>query len=363
MKAIFLLIITLTLLLFSCTGEENCIDSGCESDKRCVQETGLCEKKCTPSFCEAIGQACSEKTGLCEDDCTVIPCRNDKKCNTETKQCEEPPCSETGCKDKFICDEETQICKPDGSCRALGCEGTDICNIFNGKCEAPEDYPAGPYSLTAGNTIKNLAWKDIDGNEISLKDLYNSYLKTGYPRAVLLIASAGWCGPCRDETPRIQKYYKDMTLNNGFHKLFVIQTVINANDNERPATDNFVKGWQQQYGLDYIVVNDTEYKLGLYNETGGIPFNMILNPLNMKIMAIRNGTDEDLSDVKSVVTPLYKKNGPCSKMNCTENQYCQAVSNDGACKDGQCNNGFICKDNSCVADPKQEEIVKCYDRN
>jgi len=342
MKAILFLLLT-TLFLFSCTGEvETCNTIGCDDGLHCVEEKERCETDCTDEYCGVLKENCNIDTGLCEA----------------------KPCTETGCKETFTCDEETLICQPDTSCRVVGCSPELLCNRFNGKCETGDEYPVAPYGVKNGDIIKNLEWTKVDGSKISLKMLHNQFLKTGYPRAIILVASAGWCGPCRDETPRLESYYKETKFGE-YQKLEVIQTILSDNA-EDPATDSFVTGWINQYSLTFNVVNDTKRELDVYNIAGRIPFNMIIDPATMKIRAVRNGTDEALSSVKSVVGPLYNQNNPCFRMDCEENQYCQAVSmdKDNDCDGQPCKVGFICDDlKKCVADPDQEEVVKCFDRN
>jgi len=342
MKAILFLLLT-TLVLFSCTGEEEtCNTAGCDDGYHCIKEKEWCEADCTDEYCATVKETCNKDTGLCEP----------------------KPCTETGCKDGFTCDEETLICQPDTSCRVVGCSSELLCNRFNGKCETGDDYPEGPYGVDNGKIIKNIEWTKPDGKKISLKMLHNQFLKTGYPRAIILVASAGWCSPCRQETPRVEEYYKQTKLGD-YQKLEVIQTIIEDNSG-KPATDAFVNGWITQYSLTYDVVNDTKGELSVYNASGSIPFNMIVDPATMKIRATRNGTDEELSSVKSVVEPLYNQNNPCVRMKCGDNQYCQAISidRDNDCNGQPCKTGFLCNDSKkCVADPNQEEVVKCYNRN
>tara|TARA_R110000824_G_scaffold24884_13_gene87159 strand:+ start:185 stop:967 length:783 start_codon:yes stop_codon:yes gene_type:complete len=75
-------------------------------------------------------------------------------------------------------------------------------------CQAP--YPGGPFSLEKFGIIDNMTfydpWRD---NWIELSDFY---LHENY-KALLLVSSAGWCGPCLSEASSLiglyDKYHED----------------------------------------------------------------------------------------------------------------------------------------------------------
>jgi len=65
-------------------------------------------------------------------------------------------------------------------------------------------YPDGPYSLELFNVIPNMSFYDPWTEQwVSLSDLY----KDNKQKAVLLISSAGWCGPCLKEAAALIDVY------------------------------------------------------------------------------------------------------------------------------------------------------------
>ena len=75
-------------------------------------------------------------------------------------------------------------------------------------CEAP--YPGGPFSLEKFGIIANMSFYDPWVNEwIKLSDFY----KHENHKALLVVSSAGWCGPCLSEAASLigiyNKYNED----------------------------------------------------------------------------------------------------------------------------------------------------------
>ena len=306
--------------------EAACIKNVCDDYFLCNEDLGTCYPACGTTGCQA-DYVCDEATQLCQADesCKTVPCNDNYLCDENLGTCY-PACTTTGCQADYICDEETQLCNPDTSCRTQGCEAgyncnassglcehiactynscSDdlICNVNNGLCEAATEYPTGD------GVVTNRIWTDQNGKVVSLKFLYNKYIKTGYPKAILLGHSAGWCPYCRRETPHLQAKY-DSSKTGEYYKLAVLQELCEANSQGQVATQSFIDGWVSQYNLIFPVAIGDQ----LHHFRSGIhPFMVIIDPKTMKVVTIGTPTWEyteaEVNDFMDLhIDPLYTRN-------------------------------------------------------
>lgn len=319
--------------------EQKCSIKGCDAGFHC-SENELCEINCKPEDCTGVNEVCDLENGICdtkaEYPCTENSCPADSHCNTWTGKCSST-CLDTGCSESMHCNLETQKCEVD--CIDESCGETAFCDSISKSCKPFVAYPEGPYGKNVGDVVANIEWIDVDGKKTSLRKLHSMFKQTGYPRAILLVESAGWCDPCRMEAPLLEDLFSEHTLTNGFRKVDIIQTITQNNSGD-PASSSFAKGWKTQYGITFTVVGDKDAKLEYYNAAGSIPFNMIVDPETMTIKNLQNGTDETLSGIRGILGILYTKNGPCKDLTCVENASCMKYPYN--------------------QDPKLEETVGCY---
>jgi hypothetical protein len=372
-KILFLPSMLVLILLCTCAGSEesNCSVSGCDDGFHCTTE-GNCEEDCIDAHCETMDLSCNHDTGLCENiPCTETGCNDSFICNDETMECEAacilntcddhylcdenlgtcyPSCTETGCQVDYICDEASQLCIPDANCIITGCEpdyicdeasqlcipdtscnttGCEpdyscntntglcehidctynsctsdlICNVYNGFCEAATEYPTGV------DVVANRTWTDQNGKTVSFMLLYNRYIKTGYPKAIYLGHSAGWCPYCRAETPHVQAKYASSQTGN-YYKLAVLQELC-EDDYHQPATPTFISGWVSQYNLTYsVAIGDQIHSF----RSGVHPVSVIIDPSTMKLVIVADPRDYGLTEADTVrflndyIDPLYSAN-------------------------------------------------------
>ena len=115
--------------------------------------------------------------------------------------------------------------------------------------------------LAIGNIAPEIELSNPQGEKITLSSLRGKY--------VLIDFWAGWCGPCRQENPKLKKaYYK--YKNRGF-EIYAISL-----DRTKEAWQNAIK----QDGLNWIQVSDLKFwqspVVQLYN-VEAIPYNVLID--------------------------------------------------------------------------------------
>ncbi len=338
---------------FICDETENkcvasCLEVQCNDGLHCNTTTKLCDINCTDSDCSANNnQVCDPESHICvtkaDTFCTEDSCIEGSHCNTTTGHCV-GGCADIECPNGDVCNPNLLRCVH--ACTPGVCRGDSFCNVENKLCESFVDYPTEPYGTEEGNTIKDLSWTDTDAKIISLKKLHSMSIKTGYPRVIILVESAGWCDPCRQEAPALSQFFKDTRLPNGQERIAVIQTVVDDNtaDGVMSNPDEFAKSWKTQYAIEFPVVGDNGkfasengFDNGLpllenYNASGSIPFNLIINAQTMKIVGLENGTDENLTGLRVNVREIEKEI-LCAPLNCdAQGSYCIYKGDEGTAK-------------------------------
>ncbi|MBM4370956.1 MAG: redoxin domain-containing protein [Deltaproteobacteria bacterium] len=148
----------------------------------------------------------------------------------------------------------------------------------------PQDYPAPPHGKTVGAVIENHTFL-IPGDpptEVRLSDYYQHETK----KILLINASAGWCGACKQEAGEMN----DIFLANkarGFDLLYTLFEDWNGG----PVNQDFYEGWVSQYGGDYTTVLDPEFELGAYFNVESTPMNMLVDLSTMTIVWLKTGFD------------------------------------------------------------------------
>lgn len=134
----------------------------------------------------------------------------------------------------------------------------------------PAGFPTTAEGIANGQTAPDLAMKDMAGNDVCLRDY------TG--KVVMINSAAGWCPPCRDETPGIQNVYEQYK-DQGFEVLMAMFDDYNAN--AAGMDDDFMAQWQSTYGITFKLIYDPQaaaYTTYVQAEDDGyIPLTIILD--------------------------------------------------------------------------------------
>lgn len=145
----------------------------------------------------------------------------------------------------------------------------------------------------AAKNVHKIVLRDLDGNKVRLSDFQG--------RIVVLNFWATWCGPCKEELPRLSTISQDYAERN-------VSFLLASIDEQKklPAVKNYVT--QQNITLPVLVGASTD----LLNDISGtyvVPATLIVDPDGQIVRAI-NG-EARVEDVKEAVDWLLSgKKGP-----------------------------------------------------
>ena len=120
-----------------------------------------------------------------------------------------------------------------------------------------------------GRGFRNFTLTACDGSSYSF---YNEdFCEAEY---TLVIASAGWCGPCIRETQVLEE---DLTAIYAERGVRVIQVLIQKADYSAPDTD-YCQTWRDTYDLDQTIeLIDPAQQTGIYFPAGSLPSSLIVD--------------------------------------------------------------------------------------
>ncbi len=111
--------------------------------------------------------------------------------------------------------------------------------------QMPAGFPTTTQGLAVGDTAPDLQMLDPAGNPVCTRDYAG--------QVVMINSAAGWCPPCQDETPGIQRVY-DEFKNQGFIVLMAMMDDYTANGTFTNA--DFFSDWQTTYGITFPLLKD-----------------------------------------------------------------------------------------------------------
>ncbi len=145
----------------------------------------------------------------------------------------------------------------------------------------PPDYPAPPYGKTTGTIIEDHSFLiPTDNTIVKLSDYYQHETK----KVLLINASAGWCGACKQEAGELNNTLAEFGPR-GFDILYTLFEDWNGGS----PTQDFYEGWMDQYGGDYTTVLDTNFEMGVYFNVEATPMNMLVDLGTMEIVWLETG--------------------------------------------------------------------------
>jgi len=164
------------------------------------------------------------------------------------------------------------------------------------------EYPAGPYGVSRGATLENLAflgWREplksgYDATKLETVRMSDFYNPDGRSNLKLLWinASAVWCSVCQFEMEDI----KDGGVRAAFAEKGVqlIGTLFEDNS-AGPATPADLTRWGQapKHAIEFPLLLDPGFKLGAYFVSDATPLNMLVDARTMRVLDATMGYSTD----------------------------------------------------------------------
>jgi len=176
-------------------------------------------------------------------------------------------------------------------------------------------YPEGPYGLNKDQVFPNVklsGYRDgkdgtMEWTELSMQDYYDPTGERGV-YAILVIVSAEWCGPCKEEAKDLPGFYTNIYKPRGAKFL----TAMIENASGKPADKAVVDRWVKTYKSNFDIAADPEgaTMLPKTDPKWGIPRNYIVNPRDMKIVRVNSGTNPDATTIPGLKTMLDYNGAP-----------------------------------------------------
>ena len=174
--------------------------------------------------------------------------------------------------------------------------------------ERPElAYPAGPFGDEKGSIIRNYQFRGYarpqDGNFdaaqiVQMADFYNPtgaemfdassiYGEKAKPKALLIIISAAWCGPCQQEAKTLlpNEYAQYAPMGAEFF------TVMAQNISGGEPKLSVLSAWQEKYAQNWPGVVDGQDKLFALAAEPAFPANILIDTRTMQIVDRVAGAD------------------------------------------------------------------------
>ncbi|MGZ3455418.1 MAG: peroxiredoxin family protein [Polyangiales bacterium] len=159
-------------------------------------------------------------------------------------------------------------------------------------------YPSGPYAIATGSTYPNVSlngYKDGAGawTTIAASDYYDPTGSRGI-KAVLVVVSAAWCGPCQEEAKEMPSY-KAKYAPQGIRFLEVVIENLTGDPASQPTIDS----WKKMASLDVDVAADPS-KNACPKGSIGLPFNTLIDAKTMKVIETWSGADTGTGSISAV---------------------------------------------------------------
>ena len=118
----------------------------------------------------------------------------------------------------------------------------------------------------AGQSFPDLAFNDCQGVEQSIKDMRCQ------SEILLLSVGAGWCMPCREETPDFQVAFEAHQAEG----LGIVQVMFQDNASN-PATTLFCENWEEEFSTTFpVLIDPVNITMG-YFEQSEAPLNLVMD--------------------------------------------------------------------------------------
>lgn len=176
-------------------------------------------------------------------------------------------------------------------------------------------YPDGPYGLNKDLIFPNLTlsgYRDgkdgtMEWSELSMLDYFDPTGERGI-NAILVVVSAEWCGPCKEEAKDLPGFYTNQYKPRGAKFL----TAMIENSKGLPADKAVVDRWLKAYSINFDIVADPDgaTMLPKSDPKWGVPRNYIVNPRNMQVIRVNSGVNPDAVNIPGLKLLLDYNGAP-----------------------------------------------------
>lgn len=156
--------------------------------------------------------------------------------------------------------------------------------------------PGEPYGTSEGSHFLPFTLQRCDGSDFSFYGEAEGYCDATF---TVVVMSAGWCGPCRNEATQMQARLVEAYADQGVR---VVVSIIQNNDYEAPDLA-FCQSWVDQYGLTNPVVADPTQETQIYFPAGSLPATVIVDSEGV-IRHREYGTSTGLATVRAALDEL-----------------------------------------------------------
>lgn len=160
---------------------------------------------------------------------------------------------------------------------AAGCAGNDP--------KAVADLSADPEFLALiDGADAGSATADDEPKMVRLSDF--SAQKRPGTKLIMLVAAAGWCGPCQSEAAALSAFAEDYA-----DKDVVVLSAIIEDAQSKPASVDFARLWAREFELTVPLLIDSEFHTASYIDLNAMPSSVIINAATMSITKTGIGAD------------------------------------------------------------------------
>lgn len=128
------------------------------------------------------------------------------------------------------------------------------------------------------------AIEDDAPRQVRLSELAAQQAKQ--PRLIMLVAAAGWCGPCQAEAAALSSFADDYR-----ERGVLIVTALIEDVQSRPASIEFARLWAREFSLTVPALIDTEFQTSDYVDINAMPTSVVLDADTLSIRTTEVGAD------------------------------------------------------------------------
>ena len=105
-------------------------------------------------------------------------------------------------------------------------------------------------------------------------------------KLIMLVAAAGWCGPCQSEAAALSKFADDYA-----DRGVVVLSAIIEDAQSRPASVEFARLWAREFELTVPLLIDSEFQTASFIDLNAMPCSVVIDAATMSIVETGIGAD------------------------------------------------------------------------